>query len=92
MSLTSRSDCDIQDIGGFEPKRFKDYCQKSFTVTCKKGRHTIECNTNSNSMNQNAAVQLQGVLYSTHNCMQYIHITCSYHSFREASKNRQPTM
>ena len=91
MSLTSRGDCDIQDIGGFEPKSFKDYYQKSFTVTCKKGQHTIECHTNSNAMHQNATVQLQGVLYSVHRCMQYNHVMCSYHSFREASKNNQPT-
>ena len=66
MSLTSRSDCDIQDVGGYGPKRFKNYYLKSFTITCKKGSHKIECKTNSNSMHQNAAVQLQGVLYSTH--------------------------
>ena len=92
MSLTSRGDCVIQDSGGYEPKRFKNYYQKSFIVTCKKGRHTIECKTNGNAMHQNAAVQLEGVLYSTHHCMLCVIMLCILilYSFREATKNNQP--
>ena len=85
MSLTSRGDCVIQDSGGYEPKRFKNYYQKSFIVTCKKGRHTIECKTNSNAMHQNAAVQLEGVLYSTQHTLHALcnHVMYSYYIVSE---------
>ena len=63
MSLTlTGDDCTEQD-NGYQPKRIKNHYQKSFTVTCKEGRHTIECSTNGNTKHQNAEAQLQGVLY-----------------------------
>ena len=72
MSLIpAGDDCTVQD-NGYSPKWLKNYYQKSFPVTCKKGRHAIKCSTNSNTMRQNAAVKLQGVLYSVQYSMQQL--------------------
>ena len=81
MSLTLAGDDCIEQGNGFELKLFNNYYQKSFTVICKKGRHTIECSTNSNTMDQNAEAQLQGVLYFfiiPYNIMKYVLILQLY--------------
>ena len=70
MSLTLAGDDCTEQGNGYQPKRVKNHYQKSFTVTCKEGRHTIECRTNGNTKHQNAEAQLQGMLYFIHYSIQ----------------------
>ena len=56
MSLMPARDNCIVQHDGYGPKRVKNHYKKSFTVTCKKGRHTMEWCTNSNTMHQNVTV------------------------------------
>ena len=59
MILRTGEGCTKQDNDAYSrPSRIKNYLQKSFTITCKKGNHTIKCLTN--SISQTETIQLQG--------------------------------
>ena len=57
MVLTTGHGCKNDAHGG--PNKVNNYFQKSFTVTCKKGNHTIKCLTN--GISQIGKIQLRGI-------------------------------
>ena len=60
---------DDDDAHG-RPNRIKNHLQKLFTITCKKGNHTIECMTN--GISQTGTIQLQGVFLNFNNVHMFI--------------------
>ena len=61
MILKIGDGCTKDDNNAYgRPNKIKNYFQKSFTITCKKGNHKIECLTN--SISQTKTIHLQGAL------------------------------